>query len=283
MGDVIIDVRGLSKRFNIPPRQESYRTLRDSITEAVSAPARRLWSVLCGRAPNTSGGRSIVWALKDVSFQVRRGEVLGIVGRNGSGKSTLLKIISRITAPTQGEAFVRGRVGSLLEVGTGFHFELSGRENIYLYGAVLGMRKREIHAKFEEIVEFSQIGDYLDAPVKHYSSGMYMRLAFSVAANLESDILLVDEVLAVGDQVFQEKCLQKMREMTAGGRTVLFVSHNCLLVERLCHRAILLVNGALQAVGPAGEVVRQYLPMPPSHPPCDMTADATLSAYARAG
>lgn len=263
MQDAAIQVESLGKRYLIPQQREKYRTLRDAVARAAAAPWRRLRSVLRGQAPRDALGLESVWALRNVSFEVAAGQVVGVIGLNGSGKSTLLKVLSRITAPTEGRARVVGRVGSLLEVGTGFHFELSGRDNIFLSGATLGMRRAEIEAKFDEIVAFSQIGRYLDAPVKHYSSGMYMRLAFSVAAHLESEILLVDEVLAVGDQDFQKKCIEKMREMTRSGRTVLFVSHNLDSIRSLCHSAVLLRQGTLAAAGPVEQVVAEYLPAGP--------------------
>ncbi|HMT06888.1 MAG TPA: ABC transporter ATP-binding protein, partial [Pyrinomonadaceae bacterium] len=200
-----------------------------------------------------------LWALRDVSFDVSDGETLGIIGSNGAGKSTLLKILSRITKPTSGRAEIRGRVGSLLEVGTGFHNELSGRENIYLNGAILGMKRAEIQKKFDEIVEFSEIERFLDTPLKHYSSGMYMRLAFSVAAHLDPEILIVDEVLAVGDVGFQKKCLSKMRDIGESGRTVLFVSHDMRAVARLCGRVVWLENGNVRADGQADAVIADYL------------------------
>lgn len=206
-----------------------------------------------GPEPNT------FWALKDVSFSVEQGEVLGIIGKNGAGKSTLLKILSRITEPTSGRAVLRGRVGSLLEVGTGFHPELTGRENIFLNGAILGMRKREIEASFDEIVDFAEVEKFIDTPVKRYSSGMYVRLAFAVAAHLNPEILIVDEVLAVGDAAFQKKCLGKMKDVAGEGRTVLFVSHNMAAVSQLCGKAMLLDGGRQAMVGEAGEVVRSYL------------------------
>jgi lipopolysaccharide transport system ATP-binding protein len=201
----------------------------------------------------------VFWALKDVSFDVRQGEVVGIIGRNGAGKSTLLKILSRITEPTNGEADVYGRVGSLLEVGTGFHPELSGRENIYLNGAILGMKRREIDGRFDEIVEFAEIERFIDTAVKHYSSGMYLRLAFAVAAHLEPEILVVDEVLAVGDAAFQRKCLGKMKDVARGNRTVLFVSHNMAAIENLCERTILIEGGTIAADGPSREVIERYI------------------------
>lgn len=260
MNDIAIEISGLGKRYHIPEQQAVYRTLRDTITDSFVGPLRRLWSVARGRAPSGGNKTQAVWALNDLSLEVRHAEVLGIIGRNGSGKSTLLKILSRITNPTTGQARVVGRVGSLLEVGTGFHFELSGRDNVFLSGAMLGMRRSEISRKFDEIVEFSQIGRFLDTPVKHYSSGMYMRLAFSVAAHLQSEILLVDEVLAVGDFDFQKKCLDKMRALTQTGRTVIFVSHSMGSVESLCNRAALLAGGKLVAVGPPVDIIRQYMP-----------------------
>jgi lipopolysaccharide transport system ATP-binding protein len=254
MTNVVINVEEIGKRYRLG-RREYGKTLRDAITNAACAPFRRL-----KHSPDSINGNSkYFWALKDVSFDVERGEVLGIVGRNGSGKSTLLKILSRITAPTEGKAEIHGRVGSLLEVGTGFHAELTGRENIYLSGSILGMKKSEIDDKFDEIVKFSEVEKFLDTPVKRYSSGMHVRLAFAVAANLDPEILLIDEVLAVGDAVFQKKCLGKMRNVASEGRTVLFVSHNMGAVSQLCSRAILLDSGRISNAGPAQEVVRDYL------------------------
>ncbi|MGB9927473.1 MAG: ABC transporter ATP-binding protein [Methanosarcina sp.] len=245
----IIEVRHLSKQYNIG-MDTSYKTLSESFTSAVKHPIRTLKDF---RRQNET-----FWALKDVNFDVGRGEVLGIIGRNGAGKSTLLKILSRITSPTEGEIRMRGRVGSLLEVGTGFHQELSGRENIYFNGSILGMKKREIDEKFEEIVKFSGVEKFLDTPVKRYSSGMQVRLAFSVAANLDPEILVVDEVLAVGDAEFQKKCLGKMKDISEGGRTVLFVSHNMAAVNNLCNSAVLLYKGEIKSLGPVEEVTRHY-------------------------
>lgn len=253
MASVAIRVEGLSKRFEIGRRERRSGTLREALAASVKRPLRRL----AGRAD--AAGDAFVWALRDVSFDVRSGEVLGVVGRNGAGKSTLLKILSRITKPTEGRATVFGRVGSLLEVGTGFHAELTGRENVYLNGAILGMQKAEIDRKFDEIVAFAEVETFLDTPVKHYSSGMYMRLAFAVAAHLEPEILLVDEVLAVGDAAFQKKCLGKMGEVAKGGRTILFVSHNMAAVQRLCSRALLIEKGRLAREGSASDVVSYYL------------------------
>jgi lipopolysaccharide transport system ATP-binding protein len=211
------------------------------------------------RGRTDSEPENLLWALKDASFEIRRGEVVGLIGRNGAGKSTLLKVLSRITEPTRGYADVHGRIGSLLEVGTGFHGELTGRENIFLSGAILGMRKAEIRRKFDEIVDFAQIDRFLDTPVKHYSSGMYVRLGFAVAAHLEPEILLIDEVLAVGDARFQKKCLNKMEDVAHGGRTVIFVSHNMAAITRVCGRAILLEEGRVVTQGPAAEIVSSYL------------------------
>src|SRR5262245_55876630 len=219
MSDVAIRVEGLGKQYRLGAQQERYHTFADQIKKWTSV--RRLL-----RRRSRDEKRPTFWALKDVSFEVRRGEVVGVIGRNGAGKSTLLKILSRVTEPTEGGADIHGRVGSLLEVGTGFHPALTGRENVYLNGAILGMRRREVSRKFDEIVAFAEVEKFVDTPVKHYSSGMYTRLAFAVAAHLEPEILIVDEVLAVGDQAFQKKCLGKMGEVARGGRTVLFVSHN---------------------------------------------------------
>ena len=253
-GSVAVRVRELSKEYRIGHRIERYKTLRESLASLVSAPAR-----LLRRRRRSDEGDDLLWALRDVNFEVRQGEVVGIVGRNGAGKSTLLKILARITDPTHGSAEIHGRVGSLLEVGTGFHPELTGRENIYLNGAILGMRRAEIGRKFDEIVAFSEVEKFIDTPVKRYSSGMYLRLAFAVAAHLEPEILLVDEVLAVGDADFQKKCLGKMGDVAEEGRTVLFVSHNMPAVQALCARAILLRAGTVAVDGSTGEVLREYL------------------------
>ena len=254
MGDIAIRVSGVGKLYRIGTR-EIHKTLRDALTSAALTPVRRFFRK---RARNQELD-GWFWALKDVSFEVRRGEILGIVGRNGAGKSTLLKILARITDPSEGEVEVRGRMGSLLEVGTGFHPELSGRENVFLNGAILGMRRKEIERNFDEIVEFSGIGRFLDTPVKHYSSGMYMRLAFSVAAHLDPEILIVDEVLAVGDAEFQKKCLGKIGDVAKGGRTVLFVSHNMAAVQALCTSGVFLSQGRVVMQGTAAEVVQHYL------------------------
>ena len=264
MGDVVIRAEGLSKRYRIGVRKTRryyrYRTLRDAVSDRAMASLRSMASALKG-GPSAAGSDAnpYVWALQDVSFEIRRGEIVGIIGRNGSGKSTLLKILSRITEPTLGEARIYGRVGSLLEVGTGFHPELTGRENIYLNGAILGMKKAEIDRKFDEVVAFAEVETFLDTPVKHYSSGMYLRLAFSVAAHLEPEILLVDEVLAVGDAAFQQKCMGKMGDVAKEGRTILFVSHNMAAVENLCERAVVLDSGKVRSDASAHSAVAEYL------------------------
>jgi lipopolysaccharide transport system ATP-binding protein len=260
----IIRVENLSKQYRIGSRQASYATLRDSLSAAMTAPLRRFKRLANGNGDDLQSGirdsqSNLIWALKDVSFDVMPGEVVGIIGRNGAGKSTLLKILSRITEPTKGEVDLYGRVGSLLEVGTGFHAELTGRENIYLNGAILGMKKTEIDRKFDEIVAFAEIEKFLDTPVKHFSSGMYIRLAFAVAAHLDTEVLVVDEVLAVGDANFQKKCLGKMEEVGRLGRTVLFVTHSMPMILRLCSRAILLDKGNVTDDGPAQKVTRNYL------------------------
>jgi len=258
MSEVAIRCEGLGKRYRIGPR-ERYHALRDTLAGAMYAPFRGLSRLVNPRsAGNHPQSNNTIWALKDVSFEIKQGEVVGIIGRNGAGKSTLLKILSRITEPTEGTAEIHGRVGSLLEVGTGFHSELTGRENIYLNGAILGMRKAEIGRNFDEIVAFAEVEQFIDTPVKHYSSGMYVRLAFAVAAHLEPDVFLVDEVLAVGDLAFQKKCLGKMSDVAKEGRTVLFVSHNLSAVKSLCQRTILLHGGKRIADGAPGEVVLHY-------------------------
>jgi lipopolysaccharide transport system ATP-binding protein len=257
VSDIAIHVENLSKQYRIGGPQASYKTIRESLVEAVRAPFRRLSSVVRGQSSTVSN--ETIWALKDVSFEVERGEVVGIIGRNGAGKTTLLKVLSRITEPTEGYAEIHGRVGSLLEVGTGFHPELTGRENIYLNGAILGMKRAEIDRKFGEIVAFAEIEKFIDTPVKHYSSGMYVRLAFAVAAHLEPEILLVDEVLAVGDAAFQKKCLGKMGDVAREGRTVLFVSHDMGAIQNLCPRAFLLESGSIFMDGEANGVIRHYL------------------------
>ena len=253
MTNIAIRVEGLGKQYRIGGNtRRSYRTLRDSISDAVKWPGRLLRGNLNRKAET-------IWALKDVSFELKEGNVLGVIGRNGAGKSTLLKILSRVTEPTRGFAEVHGRVGSLLEVGTGFHPELSGRENVFLNGAVLGMGRTEIERKFDEIVDFSGVDKFIDTPVKRYSSGMYLRLAFSVAAHLEPEILVVDEVLAVGDAEFQRKCLGKMSDVAEAGRTVLFVSHNMSAILRLTEQAIVLDQGQVVYKAPTREAVDFYM------------------------
>jgi len=242
MSEFAIRAEGLSKQYRIGATVERYPTIRARLAGIAGMPFRALRAR--GRRSNT-GQKPTFWALKDVSFEIAPGEVVGVIGRNGAGKSTLLKVLSRITEPTAGKAKIRGRVGSLLEVGTGFHQELTGRENIYLNGAILGMKRAETDRKFDEIVDFAEVGAFIDTPVKHYSSGMHLRLAFSVAAHLEPEILLVDEVLAVGDVAFQRKCLGKMETVAARGRTVLFVSHNLGAVKELCQTSIVLDHGSI--------------------------------------
>jgi lipopolysaccharide transport system ATP-binding protein len=259
MSDAVIRMEGLGKVFRIGARHEGYKTLRETLSNACIAPFRRIRTTLQGSKINRSSDENTIWALKDLSCEVKRGEVVGIIGRNGAGKSTLLKILSRITEPTVGYAEIRGRVRSLLEVGTGFHQELTGRENVYLNGAILGMKKSETDRKFDEIVAFSEIEKFIDTPVKHYSSGMYLRLAFAVAAHLEPEILLVDEVLAVGDAAFRNKCVGKMGEVAQKGRTVVFVSHNMGVIQSLCTTGILLEDGKITFKGPTQQAVTKYL------------------------
>jgi lipopolysaccharide transport system ATP-binding protein len=246
MSDAAIQVIDLAKRFEIGSARGGYQLLTETITERVRSRGQR---------PPTRE----FWALEDINFEVKRGETMGIIGHNGAGKSTLLKILSRVAPPTRGEARLRGRVGALLEVGTGFHPELTGRENVFLNGAILNMSRREIERKFDQIVEFADIGPFIDTPVKRYSSGMQLRLAFSVAAHLEPEILIIDEVLSVGDLAFQRKCLGRMENAAAEGRTILFISHNLAAVQSLCDRAILLRNGRMVAEGDVSEVVDRYV------------------------
>jgi lipopolysaccharide transport system ATP-binding protein len=257
-----ITVNGLSKRYRIGAAQTKFRygMFRDVLVDTFTAPVRYVKSLRQASGNGSaSNNKNFIWALKDISFDLEEGRVLGIVGRNGAGKSTLLKILSRVTEPTEGTVSVRGRVGSLLEVGTGFHPELTGRENIYMNGAILGMKRSEIDAKFDEMVEFSEVSQFIDTPVKRYSSGMYLRLAFAVAAHLEPEILVVDEVLAVGDAEFQRKCLGKMNDVAQQGRTVLFVSHNMSAILRLTQEAIVLKKGQLLKRAPTPEAVDFYL------------------------
>ncbi len=253
----IVKVENLSKQYELGARVAAYATLRESLTNAIRAPFNGL--------RKQDSPTETIWALKDVSFEMNPGEVVGIIGRNGAGKSTLLKILSRITEPTSGKVELYGRVGSLLEVGTGFHSELSGRENIFLNGSLLGMSRTEINAKFDEIVAFAEVDKFIDTPVKRYSSGMYVRLAFAVAAHLEPEILILDEVLAVGDVAFQKKCLGKMNEVSKQGRTVIFVSHNMSSIIRICSRCILINSGRIEADGPVDPVIRRYLETSAKH------------------
>jgi homopolymeric O-antigen transport system ATP-binding protein len=253
----VISVENLSKKYIIGHKQERHDTLRDALANGMKRFARKLSHPFS--ASQDDPAHEEFWALRDVSFDIRQGERVGIIGRNGAGKSTLLKILSRITEPTSGKASIRGRVASLLEVGTGFHPQLTGRENIFLNGAILGMSKAEISKKFDEIVAFAEIEKFLDTPVKRYSSGMYVRLAFAVAAHLEPEILIVDEVLAVGDAQFQQKCLGKMEEVGKEGRTVLFVSHNMAVINRLCPRCVYLERGRVANIGATPDVIEGYL------------------------
>src|SRR5579884_1820015 len=256
MSRPIISLDCLGKAYYLGRQIDRNQTFRDALAGAVTSPLRRLRE----RAGPAADSDDAFWALRGVSLEVNRSEVVGVIGRNGAGKSTLLKLLSRITEPTEGRAVLRGRVASLLEVSTGFHPELTGRENIYLNGSILGMKRTEIQRKFDQIVAFSEIQEFLDTPVKRYSSGMYVRLAFAVAAHLEPEILIVDEVLAVGDAQFQKRCLGKMKEVASGeGRTVLFVSHNMQAVSTLTSRSVLLKKGRVAALGPTPDVIAQYL------------------------
>ncbi len=255
MANYVIRVRNLGKHYRIGASPQKYQTLRDTLANAVAAPIRRIRKSL----PASAGETDTIWALRHLDFEVEQGQVLGIIGRNGAGKSTLLKVLSRVTEPSEGEVEIHGRVGSLLEVGTGFHPELTGRENIYLNGAILGMKRSEIERKFDEIVDFSGVERFIDTPVKRYSSGMYLRLAFSVAAHLEPEILVVDEVLAVGDAEFQRKCLGKMSDVAQEGRTVLFVSHNMSAILRLTEEAIVLEGGRMAYRAPTADAVDYYM------------------------
>jgi lipopolysaccharide transport system ATP-binding protein len=272
MPDIPIRVEKLGKKYILGHRSragyKNYTALRDVLTEAATAPFRRIARRF--KSPNRNGvgetedfalnRREEFWALRDVSFEIKRGESVGIIGRNGAGKSTLLKLLSRITAPTEGRIELEGKVASLLEVGTGFHPELTGRENIYLNGAIMGMKRAEIRTKFDEIVAFAEVEKFLDTPVKHFSSGMYVRLAFAIAAHLDPEILIIDEVLAVGDMQFQKKCLTKMEDVTGReGKTILFVSHNMDLITKLCSKALLLTAGRAGALEPVDVVTSQYL------------------------
>lgn len=258
MNEIAIRVDGISKQYRIGAQQHHYRTLRDSMRNIAGAPVRALKSTFRRSNKGIKTTPETIWALKDVSFEVKTGDIVGIIGSNGAGKSTLLKILSRITDPTEGTADITGRIGSLLEVGTGFHPELTGRENIYLNGAILGMKRRELNLKYDEIISFAEIEKFADTPVKHYSSGMYLRLAFAVAAHLEPNILLVDEVLAVGDASFQNKCIGKMGDVAKEGRTVLFVSHNMGAIRALCNKGIALRNGKVFHDGSVAGAIEAY-------------------------
>lgn len=260
MSNVIVEARNVSKMFHIGKlQQQGITTLGERLTHSLKAPIRRTIDLLKGHATGAADLDESFWALQDVSFDIKQGELVGLIGRNGAGKSTLLKVLSRITEPTTGSITIKGRVGSLLEVGTGFHPELTGRENVFLNGAILGMTKRDILKSFDEIVAFSEVNKFLDTPVKHYSSGMTLRLAFAVAAHLEPEVLIVDEVLAVGDARFQRKCINKMEEVGGEGRTVLFVSHNMAAVTRMCKRVIMLDGGKVAADGAAHKIVASYM------------------------
>jgi len=260
MKDNSIKISNISKRYRIGVKEEIHDSLIGKIASFAMSPFNNFRRVQkLSKFKGLNGGEDIIWALKDISLNIKSGEIVGIIGKNGAGKSTLLKILSRIVEPTGGSAIINGRVASLLEIGTGFHKELSGRENIYLNGTILGMKTDEINNKFDEIVEFSEIGKFIDTPVKRYSSGMYVRLAFAVAAHLEPEILIVDEVLAVGDAAFQKKCLGKMSETAQAGRTVLFVSHNMHTIQNLCNRVILLEEGKVIMDGKTHKVVSNYL------------------------
>ncbi len=259
MSETTIRLEGIGKKYQIGQQREKYQTIRETLSDVIVSPFRRAGKLLRGQASGAADLDETIWALQDISFEVKQGEVIGIIGRNGAGKSTLLKLLSRITEPTRGRIRLRGRVGALLEVGTGFHPELTGRENIYLNGTILGMKRGEIDSKFDEIVAFAGTESFLDTPVKHYSSGMHVRLAFAVAAHLEPAILVIDEVLAVGDAAFQRKCLGKMEDVANTGRTVLFVSHNMAAVSALCTKGFLLSEGRLVYTGGISDVIGEYL------------------------
>lgn len=259
MKETVIAVENLGKEYRIGAQKEPYTTLRESLVRMAWAPIRRIQNLLTGNSSGASDLTQSYWALNDVSFEVKRGEIVGVIGRNGAGKSTLLKVLTRITDPSRGCVTIQGRVASLLEVGTGFHPELTGRENVFLNGAILGMRKNEITRKFDDIVAFAEVEKFIDTPVKHYSTGMHVRLAFAVAAHLEPEILLIDEVLAVGDARFQSKCLNKMKDIGQQGRTILFVSHNMPSISTLCDRVIVMDAGQKVMDGPADQGVRAYL------------------------
>lgn len=259
MTDIAISIHGLGKKYQLGDKFKKYNRIGERVADTVTAPFRRVGQLLKGGAGRVTEETQEFWALKDISFDIKYGEILGIIGHNGAGKSTLLKILSQITEPTTGYADVFGRIGSLLEVGTGFHPELTGRENIFLNGSILGMRRSEIDRKFDQIVDFAEIEQFIDTPVKRYSSGMYVRLAFAVAAHLEPEILLIDEVLAVGDVAFQKKSLGKMENVSQQGRTVIFVSHNMNALQRLCPKSVLLNHGQMVMQGNTSDVIEKYL------------------------
>jgi len=277
MTDYAIRLMSVGKQYRRGTRHEGYTTLRDAVSAGVRALASR------ARRRREAAEATLFWALRDVSMDVPRGSALGLIGQNGAGKSTLLKILSRVTEPTTGEVHLRGRVGSLLEVGTGFHPELTGRENVLLNGAILGMTHREIRARFDAIVAFAETGNFIDTPVKHYSTGMYLRLAFAVAAHLEPEILLVDEVLAVGDAAFQKRCLGKMDDVAREGRTVIFVSHNLDAIRRLCSHAVMLEQGRVVCVGETPAVLSQYLSAKYLRPPPEAVIDVTTACRTGTG
>ena len=273
----MITVTGLSKRYELGARQQAYRTLRESLSRSLSAPFKSRRAAL---AAQDEEDRTL-WALRDVSFEIGAGEVVGVIGRNGAGKSTLLKILSRITEPTHGEAHVRGRIGSLLEVGTGFHGELTGRENIYLNGAILGMKRADIQRQFDRIVAFAEVERFIDTPVKHYSTGMYLRLAFAVAAHLEPEVLLVDEVLAVGDAAFQRKCIGRIGEVAEHGRTVLFVSHNMGAIRSLCRKGLVLDGGKVSYAGDIGKSIEAYFRLTSASPANESAGEPRRAGFGR--
>ncbi len=259
--DTVVQINNVSKQYLVGRVKKSarqYNTFRDTITDAAKNPFRRVGNIISGRARSAADLTDTIWALKDISFEVKRGEVVGIIGHNGAGKSTLLKVLTRITSPTRGAITYRGRLGALLEAGTGFHPELTGRENVYLNGTIMGMKRHEITAKFDKIIEFAGVEQLVDTPVKHYSSGMYVRLAFAVAAYLELEIMVVDEVLSVGDAEFQKRSLNKMNDIANSGRTVLFVSHNMAAILSLCTSGVLLEHGCLTAAGGIKSIIRDY-------------------------
>lgn len=259
MNNYAIRLKGVSKKYNIGATRLQKENFKESFSRIVTSPFKKMGGILKGEASAASSLDKVFWALQDISFDIRAGETVGLVGFNGAGKSTLLKVLTRITQPTTGYGEINGRVGSLLEVGTGFHPELTGRDNIFLNGSILGMSQKRIKSKFDEIIDFAGVEDFIDTPVKHYSSGMYVRLAFAVASNLDSEVLLIDEVLAVGDARFQKKCLSKMNSIGEEGRTIVFVSHNMSAITRLCKRAILLTDGRVVDDGPSADVVAKYM------------------------